>query len=1147
MSKAIQGAAELAGAIGMGALAAMDPALLANPFYLKAMEMLVLTGIATEAGAIAQAIGSKSGLGITTRTPAAFRQIIRGIQRVGGTIVYQSTTGSTKRQYNMVIVIAGHPCYALENLYLDGRQVFWDTSSSYNQTVNGYNFGGNADGNSHTGPNGVQYNFGGLVFCAAFQGNQTSDPTVVDGSWVGPPVIDSPTQTYPGFCSALQANDGTWSAGSVPVGAPASGYATLGAGGSIASLTLSGGGWGYADGDVAVTITDASGSGTGATAHGVAFGGSVTSLVLDSGGTGYEEPNVTIAPGSTTINTPYLGGCTYVYLKIEADAGTFPQFPEIKFTVHGKSDIYDPRTGTRGYTSNWALHVADVLSDPTWGLGDTSINEDQLIAAANVCDELVSCAAGSESQFALHYHCDASMSPGDQLATMMRSKEGRLSRIGGEWYIWPPYWQGPSFTFDENALLDAIQWTSTRPLSDLCNRVTGTYIAPNFPFNVAGNLYDSNGFWNGQTQNNFPFSFQPTDYPEYAADALHGYGEDVYLIADTPNLGAWSSAQAYNTGDVVIYGGVPWQALEPNTNQTPSSTSTYWVATGNYLPHDLPQECTLSISEAQRVAKIHMERNRQQGSGTLTMSLAAFAMQPIDVMQFDMPAMGWTNKLLEIAGAPGMKYKLRFAVSPGAQQGNDEEEQTPAVFVEVPVNETDPSVYEWDYLTEELTPYDVQAFGGQVNTWTVAPPTGVTATSDLSTALVQPDGTVIPRIEMQWSAPADTYVTNGGSIRIQITPHGTGAWQDVLLLGGTATAAFLGNVVSGAAYDVRIAAVRSSGAQSAWVELDDVVCGFALSSSDLLAVAPAGTLTAITVSGVSTILVANFTASYYGLTASVTGGSVTGLTPSKLYYVYYVDTSFAGGSVTFYATQNQGDFIGKPGYFLVGSVITPSGSSATVYAPSNYVDGGTAASDAPGVAYGDYAIPGGGAYGPTAEVTVQGYGNPLVPDSAYGQLLYEDFPAVTSISGQNLYVIASVASTPGTSDPAVTAAWAITACLGGGMQPSGQLGTLNSRGAWAASTAYAQWDTFTESGATYLVVTGYTSGSSFGSTDTNNCCLLLASGAGGSVSTATYSVPVPAGISLGAVTVTFTANAVTNGGWLHIYIGDGSSPSIYIQ
>ncbi|MGA8109358.1 MAG: hypothetical protein WB974_07970, partial [Acidobacteriaceae bacterium] len=487
MSKAIEGAAMLGAAVGMGTLAFFDPALVASPLYDQLMASLVIGGIAMEAGAIADTLLQNRGMGITTRQPASYRQIIYGEQRVGGVIVYSSTTGSHFDQYNYVIVLAGHEIDAIENLYLDGRRVYWSgNNTDGNTTRNGVNFGGNATGGQFIGPGGQNYNFDTLVYCEARFGDQ-ADGDVITG---------------------LTANDPNWAAG-------------------------------------------ASGS-------------------------------------------PYLGGCAYVYLKVEYDTAMFPQMPEIKFTVRGKNNIYDPRTGTTGYSYNWALVVADILTDTTFGLGDTgSVNTAQLIAAANVCDESVALADGdTEARYCAHWHYDTATSPGDALDTVMPAAAGRLSRIGGEWYIWPAYWQGPSFTFDETTMTGPLKWTPYRSFRELVNCINGTYVAANSPYNVAGDLYDSNGWYDGTIANVFPFAFQPTNYPQYAQDVLHGYSENQWLIDDL----------------------------------------------GVVLPKEVTQRCVLSVAQAQRVAKIYLLRNRQQGSGSFPMSLEAWQMQPLDVMQFSFPA-----------------------------------------------------------------------------------------------------------------------------------------------------------------------------------------------------------------------------------------------------------------------------------------------------------------------------------------------------------------------------------------------------------------------------------------------------------------------------------------------------------------------------
>lgn len=609
MSKAVEGAALLGGAVLVGgamfALAATGVGLAALPFLTEAMASMIMGGLSMEAGAISDALTSGRGMNITTRQPASARQVIFGQQRVGGVEIYRSTTGSDKDQFNYVIVLAGHECDSIVNLYLDGRQVHWNVGGVGNVTRNGVNFGGTANSNSYPGPNGVQYNFGGKVYCEACFGNQTNQPN---------------TSYNGGFNTGLQANDPVW----------------------------------------------------GPSAQGI----------------------------------PYVGGCCYVYLKIEYDTNLFPGEPEIRFTVNGKNNIFDPRTNTSGFTTNWALICADVLTDTVFGLGDNSVNHDQLIAAANVCDEQVALAkGGTEARYATNYHCDTTVAPGDMLAAMMSGAAGRLSRIGGEWFIWPAYWQGPSFAFDENALTGSMQWSPYRSASELINRVNGTYTAPTYPYNAAGNVYDANGFYNGQIQNNFSFAFQSTNYPQYACDVAHGYAADQYLNED---------------------GGIQ-------------------------RPRELGLTTVLSVTQAQRVAKITLLRNRQQGSGLFPINLAAWSMQPLDVMQFSFAHNGWTAKMLEIGG-------VDFVVADNGD-GNQ------SVRCEMKVQETAATVYQWSTV-EEMTVYDVPASATQT-TYVPASPTNLSVTSSAGTALVGLDGVVHPRALLSWDEPLDGLVKQ---IQVQYLP-----------------------------------------------------------------------------------------------------------------------------------------------------------------------------------------------------------------------------------------------------------------------------------------------------------------------------------------------------------------------------------------
>jgi hypothetical protein len=854
---------------------------------------LLAGGISMEAGAIAQALTQQRGMNITTRQPASFRQIIYGCQRVGGVIIYQSTTGSKHDQYNFVIVLATHQIQAIENLYLDGRRVYWNSGTG-NTTRNGYNFGGSAatsggiDGSgTYIGPNGAHYNFGTLVYCEARFGDQAQDDVI----------------------AGLTANDGNWASG---------------------------------------------------------------------------------AAGS-----PWVGGCAYLYLKIEYDAAMFPALPEIRFTVHGKSDIYDPRTGLKAYSENPALIVADILTGPTWGLNDPTVNQAQLIVAANVCDTSTACAPttadplGSltEAAFAASWHYDTSTPPGEAIKVFLDAMGGRLTRAGGQWFIWPAYWHGPTASFDENVLLEPPKWNPYRKPDELINRVNGTYIAPNYPYNVAGDLYDANGWYSGSIQNNFPFAFQPTNAPAYAEDVLHGYATDLYLNQDSGATSSYSGAVSYPAGSVVLYGsgssqiflavaattgvapftttivwnaltayttgaqvsfnGTQYTALTNTTGNAPDTSPSQWQASpwipyANLLPLEMEQKAVLSVSQWQRLAKYKYLRNRLQGTGTMKMKLAAFGLEALDVCYMTFAQLGWSGYLLEVAGEP----QLNLEAGEVDQEGKVV--RAPFFSLTVPVADIAAAAFEWS-ISEELTVYDVPSVLTGAP-WTPAAPTGMTLISGASTAITGADGIVTPRVLVEWTDPADAYVTQ---IQIQFRLNGTTPWQSGGNIAVGLGQAFVTGVVAGQAYDFQIRSLRANGATSAWLQILNYTVSLVLSIVTYTGIAVAqASLTAIAlVGGTAEILIGNFTANYGGTSRACTPSpnTLTGLSQNALYWVYYIDPTFAGGAITPIATQNTADFLNKAGYILIGSIMTPN--YAPLYRPTSYSDIGSQTTTAPAAAY----------------------------------------------------------------------------------------------------------------------------------------------------------------------------------------------------
>ena len=100
-------------------------------------------------------------------------------------------------------------------------------------------------------------------------------------------------------------------------------------------------------------------------------------------------------------------------------------------------------------------------------------------------------------------------------------------------------------------------------------------------------------------------------------------------------------------------------------------------------------------------------------------------------------------------------------------------------------------------------------------------------------------------------------------------------------------------------------------------------------------------LTATDAGATATVNVAAFTQRIQGVAdKSINSGSVTGLSFSTLYFIYYDDAGFAGGAVTYAAATTKETAINGAGRFFVGSILTPADGGADTV---GFNDGGVGA------------------------------------------------------------------------------------------------------------------------------------------------------------------------------------------------------------
>lgn len=181
-----------------------------------------------------------------------------------------------------------------------------------------------------------------------------------------------------------------------------------------------------------------------------------------------------------------LRGIAYLYARLAYhDNVWLSGIPNITAVVRGKA-VYDPRTGRTEYSTNPALIIADYLTLPRpMGLGVpySDIDEDWLIASANICDEemgqvtIPGRPAVTRRRYECHAAIDLSEDREQVLNKLAATMAGRVVYTGGRWRIMAGAYQIPTVHLDESHLRDRLRVQPRLSRQELANSVRGTYVS----------------------------------------------------------------------------------------------------------------------------------------------------------------------------------------------------------------------------------------------------------------------------------------------------------------------------------------------------------------------------------------------------------------------------------------------------------------------------------------------------------------------------------------------------------------------------------------------------------------------------------------------------------------------------------------------
>lgn len=206
------------------------------------------------------------------------------------------------------------------------------------------------------------------------------------------------------------------------------------------------------------------------------------SMIYETGKqTGANASIVAQTPAGWTSNHKLMGQ-TYAYFKLTYDNEVYRGSPSISAIVKGKDTIYDPRTGTSGWTDNHALVLRDfLLSEYGYSMAAAEMDDATWIAGANICDQLVTKGGGqTEKRYTANGAFSITDSPATALNSIIAAGVCGLQYVQGKVRYVPGVYESPAVaaSFSESDLWSGIQIVPTADTKDRINGIRGTYIDP---------------------------------------------------------------------------------------------------------------------------------------------------------------------------------------------------------------------------------------------------------------------------------------------------------------------------------------------------------------------------------------------------------------------------------------------------------------------------------------------------------------------------------------------------------------------------------------------------------------------------------------------------------------------------------------------
>lgn len=497
-------------------------------------------------------------------------------------------------------------------------------------------------------------------------------------------------------------------------------------------------------------------------------------------------------------------GVAYLYAALTWSDNAWQGEPVITADVYGRL-LYDPRDGQTRFSNNPALVIRDYLTNTRYGRGvdSSAIDDDSFIAAANHCDERVSVPAHSEACSVeaatdlLRFDAPTLFGLGDGVCFAGAAPGGLVGGSPTVKYYYIPVTEDTGRLAASYA--DALAYQPSGSPS-LALDITSGDGSPQFVLShvdqaryqldgvvdVEQTPLDNVNMLRSACRGYIVYSAGKYKLKCDQAEAASGFVFDEDNIVGPFKFQGASLDNRYNRVSAKFFNPArQWQpdfaVFESGTYRTEDNDLV--LETEINLPY------TANVFRALRHAQLECRQSRLGLQCNFRSTIAALRNEVGDVVQVTHSTPGWTLK--------------KFRVDALELRPDDE--------VDVWLSEYDDGAYDLDPLAEVRTA-PATSLPSPFGNLDIEDLVATSGTADL---LLNGDGTVVPRVRLRWTPPANAFLKEYQVQYARLDASPTD-WFDAPRVSAPANEAFAQPVEDGVSFDLRMRAVTQFGNAGEW-------------------------------------------------------------------------------------------------------------------------------------------------------------------------------------------------------------------------------------------------------------------------------------------------------------------------------------------